>query len=79
MIPPIDRWGPFADDISSAERLARLRSLRATTHLCAGPRGVRLAAELRWAERDVSRPPFALDALVRRQVLASFARLHRSA
>lgn len=85
MILPIDRWGPFADDISNAERLARLRSLRAITHLCAGPRGNRLADELRRAEYDVSCLPAALaeiDALAaldRRQVLASFARLHRSA
>lgn len=51
----------------------------------AGPRGERLADELHRAERDVSRLPIALEALGaltaldRRQVLASFARLHRSA
>lgn len=85
MIAPMDRWGPFADGIDNAERLARLRALRAITHLCAGPRGDRLAAELRRAEGDVSRLPTALAeiaalaALDRRQVLASFARLHHSA
>lgn len=84
-IAPIDCWGPFRPDIDAAERLARLRSLRAITHLCVGPRGDRLAAELRRAERDISHLPAALaeiDALAaldRRQVLASFARLHRSA
>ncbi|MCP1551648.1 MULTISPECIES: hypothetical protein [Methylorubrum] len=81
----MDRWGPFADGIDNAERLARLRALRAITHLCAGPRGDRLADELQRAERDVSRLPAALaqiealTALDRRQVLASFARIHRSA
>jgi hypothetical protein len=85
MIAAIDRWGPFADGIDNAERLARLRALHAITHLCAGPRGDRLANELHRAERDVSRLPVALEALGaltaldRRQVLASFARLHRSA
>lgn len=85
MIAPMDRWGPFADGIDNAERLARLRALRAITHLCAGPRGDRLAAELHRAERDVSRLPIALEALDaltaldRRQVLSSFARVHRSA
>lgn len=85
MIAAIDRWGPFADGIDNAERLARLRALRAITHLCAGPRGDRLADELHRAERDVSRLPAALAeiealaSLDRRQVLASFARVHRSA
>lgn len=85
MIAAIDRWGPFADGIDNAERLARLRALRAITHLCAGPRGERLATELQRAEHDVSRLPAALAeidrlaALDRRQVLASFARVHRSA
>jgi hypothetical protein len=85
MIAPMDRWGPFADGIDNTERLARLRALRAITHLCAGPRGDRLTTELERAERDVSRLPIALEALGaftaldRRQVLASFARVHRSA
>jgi DNA-binding transcriptional LysR family regulator len=63
MIAPIDCWGPFRPDIDAAERLARLRALRAITHLCAGPRGDRLATELHRAERDVSRLPIALEAL----------------
>lgn len=84
-IAPVDRWGPFAADIDEAERRARLRSMRAIVHLCTGPRGERLADELRRAERDAAHLPaalVALDALAaldRRQVLASFARLHRSA
>ncbi|GJE29532.1 hypothetical protein [Methylobacterium organophilum] len=84
MIAPADRFGPWAPDLDHAERLARLRSLRAITHLCTGSRGDRLAAELRQAEQDAARLPAALNelnalaALDRRQVLASFARLHRS-
>lgn len=85
MIPALDQWGPFRPDIDPAERLARLRSLRAITRLCCGPRGERLANELNRAERDASRLPFALAALDhlapldRRQVLASYAQLHRHA
>ena len=84
-IASADRWGPFAADIDEPERRARLRSMRAIVHLCAGPRGERLAEALRHAERDANNLPAALaelDALAaldRRQVLASFARLHRPA
>lgn len=79
-----DRWGPFATDIDPAERLARLRSMRAIVHLCAGPRGDALARELRLAERDAARLTAALAelsrlaALDRRHILASFARLYRA-
>ena len=85
MIPAADRFGPWADDIDRAERLARLRSLRAIVRLATGPRGEALADELHRAERDASRLPFALAALDRlasldrRQVLGSYAALHRSA
>lgn len=51
-IPSADRWGPFADGIDEAERRARLRSMRAIVHLCAGPRGDALARHLRLAESD---------------------------
>lgn len=83
MIALADRFGPWSDRIDAAERLARLRSLRAITRLCCGPRGDRLADELHRAERDASRLPFALAALDclaaldKRQVLTSFAALHR--
>lgn len=82
-VAPADRWGPFADDIDPAERLARLRSLRAIAHLCLGPRGAAVVDALHRSERDPDHLPAALrtlDALApldRRQVLASFARLHR--
>lgn len=85
MIAPADRFGPWADDIDRAERLARLRSLRAIVRLTTGPRGDRLAGELHRAEHDASRLPAALaalDALAvldRRQVLGSYAALHRNA
>lgn len=82
-IAPADRWGPFAEGIDPAERLARLRSLRAIAHLCLGPRGDAFVGALHQSERDPDHMPAALralDALApldRRQVLASFARLHR--
>lgn len=85
MIAPADRFGPWSDRIDAAERLARLRSLRAIVRLTTGPRGDRLASELHRAEGDASRLPFALAALNhlaaldRRQVLTTFAQLHRSA
>lgn len=84
-IPSVDRWGPFATDIDKPERRARLRSMRAIVNLCTGTRGTALAEALAHAERDVGHLPAALaelDALAaldRRQVLASFARLHRPA
>lgn len=80
-----DRWGPFSDAIDAAERVARLRSLRAIVHLTTGPRGDALAQALRRSEGDPDHLPAALGALAalapidRRHVLASFARLHRSA
>lgn len=85
MIASADRFGPWSDRIDAAERLARLRSMRAIVRLTTGPRGDRLASELHQAERDAARLPAALaalDALApidRRQVLTTFAQLHRSA
>lgn len=84
MMPALNRFGPWSDRIDAAERLARLRSLRAIVRLTTGPRGDRLASELHRAESDAARLPAALlelnhlAALDRRQVLASFAQLHRS-
>ncbi|KQT58239.1 hypothetical protein ASG52_22595 [Methylobacterium sp. Leaf456] len=83
MIPAADRFGPRSDSIDAAEQLARLRSLRAIVRLTTGPRGDRLAEELHRAERDADRLPAALTALKglaaldRRQVLSSYAALHR--
>lgn len=84
-IPAADRFGPWSDRIDAAERVARLRSLRAIVRLSTGPRGDRLAELLRRAERDTATlaPALAalnaLAALDRRSVLGSFAALHRSA
>lgn len=84
-IPAADRFGPWSDRIDAAERVARLRSLRAIVRLTTGPRGERLAVLLSRAEQDAAAlaPALAalnaLAALDRRMVLGSFAALHRSA
>lgn len=84
-IPTADRFGPWSDRIDGAERLARLRSLRAIVRLTTGPRGERLADLLHRAERDAAAlvPALAalnrLVALDRRAVLASFAVRHHHA
>ncbi len=84
MIAPCDQFGPWRLDITDAERLARLRGLRAIVRLCLGPRGEVLADALRRAESDPGYLPAALTALDglapldRRTVLASFAGLHRN-
>lgn len=83
MIAPCDQFGPWRPDITDGERLARLRSLRAIAHLTLGPRGNNLASALHRSERDPSHLAVALRALdalaplERRQVLTSFASLHR--
>lgn len=83
-IPAADRFGPWSDRIDAAERLARLRSLRAIVRFSTGPRGDRLAGLLHRAEQDAAalEPALAalnaLASLDRRSVLASFAALHRS-
>ncbi len=80
-----DRFGPWSNTIDEPERRARLRSLRAIVRLCTGHRGAGLAELLRQAEREpaaLEAALAALDALAavdRRQVLASFAALHRIA
>lgn len=83
MIAPADEFGPWARDLDPAERLARLRSLRAIVRLSCGPRGETLGDELQRAERDPLALPAAADALRRlapldrRHVLSAFAALHR--
>ncbi|KMO20711.1 hypothetical protein [Methylobacterium platani] len=85
MIPAADRFGPWRDGLSDAERLARLRCMRTVSHLILGPRGEAFAGALRQAESDPDHLPIALRALdalapiERRQVLCSFARIHQSA
>ena len=83
MIRLADRFGPWADGLDSAERLARLRSMRAIARLTLGPRGGAFAKTLRLAEADPAqlepalRQLDALASLDRRSVLCSFAALHR--
>ncbi|MCJ2093119.1 hypothetical protein MKK67_11515 [Methylobacterium sp. J-072] len=85
MMPPADRWGPFAAGLDPAEQRARLRALRQTARLLIGPRGANLCRLLAQAEADPAalEPACrALDALAatdRRQILASYAALARSA
>ncbi|WP_336488827.1 hypothetical protein [Methylobacterium nigriterrae] len=83
MIAASDGWGPFRPDIDSAERLARLRSLRALVRAYCGARGQTLCAALAEAETDPDALTLALAALNRltphdrRHVLAAFAALSR--
>lgn len=85
LIPAADQWGPFAPGIEPAEQRARLRALRQTARLLIGPRGRGLCRLLAEAETDpASLEPacHALNALAandRRQILASYAALTRSA
>jgi hypothetical protein len=80
---PADEFGPWARDLDPAERLARLRSMRAIVRLSCGPRGEALADQLHRAERDPAALPRAaeelngLASIDRRSVLCSFAALHR--
>lgn len=84
MIPAADRFGPWRDGLSDAERLARLRCMRTVSHLILGPRGEAFAGALRQAESDPDHlpspcAPRRLAPIERRQVLCSFARIHQSA
>lgn len=85
MIAPADRFGPWRDGIEPAERLARLRSLRAIARLTLGRRGDAFADALHRAETDPAALEPALQRLAdlapidRRHILASFASLHRTA
>lgn len=49
-----DSWGPFDPSITTCERIARTRTLRAIGRLCLGPRGDALDRALRCAEDDPS-------------------------
>ncbi|MCJ2039556.1 hypothetical protein MKK55_11475 [Methylobacterium sp. J-059] len=85
MIAPADQFGPWRNGIDPAERLARLRSLRAIARLTLGRRGDAFVTALQRAETDPTALEPALQHLAdlaptdRRHVLASFASLHRIA
>jgi len=74
-------FGPWESAITAAERLARLRSMRALVRVLVGPKGSDLAAALRQAEHDLAALDQAADlldrlpSLPRRHVLASYAAL----
>ena len=80
MLSPSDHWGPFSAALSHAERVARLRTLRAIVQLSVRdgqPRQKALwlaesgeAADLQAAMLEVDRLP----ALTRRHVLSSYIR-----
>jgi hypothetical protein len=79
---PAADFGPWRDDIDKAERLARLRELRALAHLLA-PNSP-LAAALKAAETGDQAALDAalaeldrLPALARRRILATYAALSR--
>ena len=83
MILARDAWGPWANDISDAERACRCRCLRAVAHLTLGPRGTGLVEHLRLAECDPEHLPLALAALNRlagldlRHTVASYGAINR--
>jgi hypothetical protein len=81
-----DRFGPWADGIEPAERLARYRSMRALCQLFCGPRHP-LVVALAAAEADPADDAAALIAwqvlttmptIKRRRILASLATLIRT-
>jgi hypothetical protein len=79
MLGPSENWGPFHSAISHAERVARLRGLRAITELYCGKSHALVkalwlaetgdAADLEGALLELDRLP----ALQRRRVLGSYA------
>lgn len=83
MIPPADRWGPFADGLPEVERVARCRALGALVRVYSGPEGEQVVAALRRLEANANTAPAALaalnrlPALPRRKALASFTAFHR--
>ncbi|MEH3145205.1 MAG: hypothetical protein PGN34_07610 [Methylobacterium frigidaeris] len=83
LIEPADAFGPWASDLSTAERRARLRCLRGLVHVLCGPRGQDLAELLDRAELDGGALRESVGALARlepidrRRVLATYAKLHR--
>ena len=84
-IRPADAWGPFAPDLDPNERVARLRILRAVSHLLLGPRGLALQDAIRAAERHRTMGRLCevlveIDTLApkdRRHILASYAAVTR--
>ena len=83
-IPAGDQWGPFSPDITDAERLARLRSLRAMAGVMLSPKdGIALRSCLRAAESKSAALPLCLEALAAlpavplRHLLANYASLDR--
>ncbi len=82
MIPPGDRWGPFAEGLPEPERFARCRSLRALVNVLAGPAGAATARALIDLEANTEAAPAALAALNElpplplRRILCTFAALH---
>jgi len=85
MIAPGDAWGPFARNLDEAERRARLRALRQTARLLAGPRAADLCRLLALAETDPAalepacRALSAMAGTDKRQIWAAYAGLVRSA
>ena len=83
ILAPADRFGPWADNLPTAERRARLRAMRMAAHLHAGPRASTLCQHLAAAEFDPGAMVPALDSLDsltpvdRRRILASYAALHQ--
>ncbi len=81
---PPDRFGPWADNLTEAERTARLRAMRAIVRLVCGPRGLALDACLERAEASAAALAASIDELDRltpldrRRVLASYAALHEA-
>ena len=82
---PNDNWGPWSRGIGAAERLARLRSMRAFVQAFYGVRGAigeQLVRALYWAEslepEDLQAALLELDRLPardRRKIEASYAAL----
>jgi hypothetical protein len=77
-------FGPWASNIDPAERLARLRAMRALAMTVARPHAGELIRALRRAEDEPAALPEALalldrlPALARRRVLTSYATLAKS-
>jgi hypothetical protein len=76
-------WGPFALGLMSAERVARLRTLRALVRVLCGSRGSDVERLLWRAETKLAALPDAATALDRlspldqRRVLSTYAALLR--
>ena len=76
-------WGPWEPGITAAERVARLRSLRALARVLTGPHGAALVACLKLAEDDPDALAVAavelsrLPTLPMRHLLASYSALDR--